>query len=160
MAGSYRRALEDAKKELAGLVKQRAELDQRIERLARSIEGLAPLCDGEDFKGFIQGVMRGMHGGSLPSEDDDLSLSDSIRRIIANSLFAISVTEIRDALVTEGFDPNRYANFLTVIHNTLRRLQKQGEIRFHRGLVGPQGWVTVQTRSGTIELTPRPDRQK
>jgi len=121
MKDVYLEALENARAELSALVKQRSELDERIVRLTKSIEGLQSLCED-----------KGQSAGLTPKIEcelsDSMGLSDAIRQILANSILPRTAPEIRDFLVAEGFEPNDYSNMLTVIHNTLRRLERQGEI--------------------------------
>jgi hypothetical protein len=133
MDQTYLKALENARKELAGLLKQRAELDDRIGRLGRSIEGLAALCDDTD------------HSAELKNKPVDLKLSDgkglskAVRHILASSMIPIGPPAIRDALVEIGFEPKNYSNMLTAIHNTLLRLERQGEIERTTTIFG-RGW--------------------
>ena len=139
MNSSYKDALRDAKVELAEMAKQRADLDKRIEGLKFSIAGLEALCNETPVPGQLLDV------AGITALGEDASLSDSIRSVIASSLLPVSATAIRDYLVAEGYDPNQYSNFLTVIHNTLNRLARQGEIRMIRtpfGL-GGNGWVCI-----------------
>jgi hypothetical protein len=139
---SYKQALDEARSELSSLMKQRADLDDRIARLNHSIAGLAALCDETDYVAAIA-------AGNTVEE----GLSDAIRGIVRSSVMPIAAPAIRDQLVVEGFDPDRYANFLTVVHNTLRRLEKQGEVRMVRNPFFPMGWTAVKT------LEPPPGRQ-
>jgi hypothetical protein len=44
--------------------------------------------------------------------------------------------DLRDGLSTHGFNVAQYANKLAVIHNTLSRLERQGEV-----IQVPSGWV-------------------
>jgi hypothetical protein len=130
--------LESLKQELLELLRQRTELDTRIQLVQRSVAALAALCEKESESAD---VVAAAAGDTLTP--DDISLTDAIRGIIRSNFFgAIAAPAIRDRLVAEGFDPEKYANFLTVIHNTLRRLERQGEIKMMRGPLY-NGWMSV-----------------
>jgi chromosome segregation ATPase len=137
----YKKTLERARRELAQLLKQREELDQRLLKLQKSIEGLAALCGEEDH--------------SLQSLPDDLrdpdgqgSITESILIFLQSNIVPAKVPEIRDALKEEGFDPEKYSNFLTVIHNTLHRLARQGQVmKVRLPGQGFWGWTTRSTKA-------------
>lgn len=135
MDNSYLKALEVARRELAGLMQERAQLDDRIARLGKSIEGLAALCDNTDHSSDLKTKLIELE------LSETMGLTDAMRQIIGSSVMPISATAIRDALVAEGFDPSKYANMLTVIHNTLLRLEKQGEIQRASNFFGMRGWT-------------------
>jgi hypothetical protein len=135
MDNTYLKALEDARKELQGLIQERAQLDDRIARLSRSIEGLASLCDDTDHSNELKTKLIELE------LSDSMGMTDAIRAVISSSIFPVSATAIRDALVAEGFDSKNYSNMLTVIHNTLLRLERQGEIQRAANLLGLRGWM-------------------
>jgi hypothetical protein len=147
MTNNYLKALEDARRELQGLMEERAHLDDRIARLSKSIEGLAGLCDKKDYSDELKNKLIELE------ISESMGLTEAIRRIINSSVFPVQATGIRDALVAEGFDPDKYANMLTVIHNTLLRLEKQGEIQRASNLFGMRGW---QMKPKTLNHSFRP----
>ena len=133
MSNPYKESLDRARAERDTLTEQRDALNTRIAALTRSIEGLEVLCDESDYS-----------IGLLPESTTtlvapDLGISDAIRNILAASLMPVSVPEIRNTLVQDGFDPAAYSNILTVIHNTLRRLDRQGEAHLVRTPFGGSG---------------------
>src|SRR5215470_1212719 len=136
----YKKTLERARRELAQLLKQREELDQRLLKLQRSIEGLAALCGEEDHS-------RESLPEDLRDPNGEGSITESILGFLANNVVPAKVPEIRNALKEEGFDPDKYSNFLTVIHNTLHRLARQGQVMKDR-LPGQGfwGWTTRSTK--------------
>ncbi|HXP67879.1 MAG TPA: hypothetical protein VOA88_01230 [Candidatus Dormibacteraeota bacterium] len=151
MDSSYIKALENARKELAGLVKQRAETDERIARLAKSIEGLEALCGDTDHSSALKTKLIELE------LSDSMGLTDAIREIIASSALPIKAPVIRDALVSQGFDPDGYSNMLTVIHNTLIRLERQGEVQKIMNPLGGGFWGWARKAKG---LPPPPAREK
>jgi len=136
----YTKALENARKELDALVQERAQLDQRISKLAKTIEGLASLSDDPDVSTETKTKLLDLE------LSEAMGLTQAIRHVIGASFFAMTPPEIRDALVEEGFDPAKYSNMLTVIHNTLLRLERQGEIHREQNLRGARGWALTRTQ--------------
>lgn len=154
MGSSYRESLDQARAELAKVMQERDALNTRIAALTRSIEGLAVLCDESDYSvGLVP-------ASTTTPVTPDLGISDAIRNILAAALMPVSVPEIRDALVQDGFDPATYANILTVIHNTLRRLERQGEAHLVRTAFGGSGrWAAGPAPQAKEEIV-RPDPRK
>jgi hypothetical protein len=131
----YLKALDMARKELEGLMQERAHLDSRIAKLAKSIEGLASLSDSTDVSAEVKTKLLELE------ISEAMGLTEAIRQIIGASMFGITPIQIRDTLVGEGFDPKKYSNMLTVIHNTLLRLDRQREIKRTVTLGGERGWM-------------------
>lgn len=119
----YIKALQTARKELDGLMEERNLLDLRIAKLANSIQGLAGLEADTTISSDIKGKVLELE------ISEATGFTSAIRQIITASVFGVTATEIRDALVEEGFDPEKYSSMLTVIHNTLQRLERQDEIQ-------------------------------
>jgi len=127
MGNSYQVTLDQARSELIQLTEQRKALDVRIAALTRSIEGLAILCDEHDDSAQLLSEPGTKLATTAEISSPEPGISDAIRNILAASILPITVPEIRNTLVAEGFDADAYSNMLTVIHNTLRRLERQGE---------------------------------
>ncbi len=118
----YQKALAAARTEMQQLLKQREETDARISQLKKTIEGLAALC-GEQPE-YMKGLRE-----KLPAMFDSIGISDAIRELLFESTTPMFATRLRDALIARGIDLSRYANELAVIHNTLKRLEGQGDIQ-------------------------------
>src|SRR5437868_1060857 len=116
----YKRALVEARAEFEKVLKQRAELDKRAVELKKTVSSLSELCNVQDCS----------EGLVVPSETAGSSgISDSIRTILRETNDPVmSPTEIRDELMRRGVVLDEYVNEMSVIHNTLVRLEKQGEI--------------------------------
>jgi len=114
----YVDALNKARQELDDLLIQRAEMDGRISQLEVTINGLAALCDPTDY----------YQGTPHPPLDASAGITDAIRMVLNQSHTAMTAPQIRDALLDMGYDTSRYASILTVIHNTIKRMNDQGEI--------------------------------
>jgi predicted transcriptional regulator len=75
-----------------------------------------------------------------PAIAGKVGLTDAIREIFHRAHTELSAPEIREHLISSGFAPR--SNFLVMIHSTLSRLEKAGEID-KRAKTGK--WVAVQT---------------
>jgi len=114
---SYRQALEDARKNLDRLLRDRDDLDAEISKLESAIDSLSALCDESAVE-----VGR-------DAESTAVSLRDAIRLIFNMARpNALTPTEVRDKLRQSGFDLDRYKYELPPIHNTIARLEAAGEI--------------------------------
>jgi|SRR5215467_546328 len=135
----YKKTLDRARRDLVAALKERAELDQRILKLQQSVESLAALVGEEDHS-------RESLPDDLRDPDGEGGITNSILGILNSYGLPTKVPQIRDALVQEGYDPEKYSNFLTVIHNTLHRLERQGQATKVR-LPGQAfwGWMAKQS---------------
>src|SRR5437867_1799232 len=115
---AYKTALEMAKKELADLVAEQGEIQQkaqdiekRLADLRQSIAALSKLA-GEDF-----------------DEEQALGLTDAIRRVVEEAgSQQVTAHDVRLMLESRGFNTRRYGNLLASIITVLKRLQQKGEI--------------------------------
>ena len=116
-------------------MQERAHLDSRIAKLSRSIEGLASLSNDTDVSSEVKTKLLELE------ISEAMGLTEAIRQIIGAAFLGITPIQIRNMLVEEGFDPQKYSNMLTVIHNTLSRLERQGEIKRTVTIQGERGWA-------------------
>jgi hypothetical protein len=124
----YRKALHSARAEFDRLLQKRADLDSRIVRLKQTIAGLMGLCEVADTTRRLNHV--------VPLPPRFMRLTSAIRQILAESAVPMRPPDLRDGLINHGFNVAQYANKLAVIHNTLSRLERQGEVIQVSG-----GWV-------------------
>ena len=109
---TYKIALDAAKKELADLVGEQGEIqqrtqeiDQRLDTLRQSIAALSKLA-GEEF-----------------DEEQALGLTDAIRRVLQESREqSVTAHDVRVMLESRGFNTRRYGNLLASIITVLKRL--------------------------------------
>ena len=125
----YRKALHSARAEFEKLLQERADLDSRIVRLKQTITGLIGLCESND-------KARRPLNHVVPLPPRFMRLTSAIRQLLAESASPMRPPDLRDALLKYGFNVSQYANKLAVIHNTLSRLEKQGEVLQVTG-----GWI-------------------
>jgi hypothetical protein len=122
-ANSYEMALKEAKKALEGAYEQRSAIEQRILWLKQTIDGLTALCQPEASEDLVQ-----VKGDQVP-EGYNTSLTDAIRRIFSEtSEPMLTPPEVRHALLAMGVNLAKYKQPLVPIHNTLKRLEAQGEL--------------------------------
>ncbi len=133
----YQRAVAAAKTEILELAKQRAAIDSRLRTLRRSMKSLERLLKTEKS--------RESGGASYEkSAQAQPGLTASIRKVLQRHS-SLTTLEIRTMLSEEeGLDINIYASGLTIIHNTLKRMQNQGEINLEKG---PNGTVASVIRT-------------
>jgi hypothetical protein len=106
----YLKAFEAATREMETLIAQKAELEQRVLHLRQTLVSLSHLC------GLTPTVSWGM--------------TDGVRFILRRAARPMTPVDVRDELANWGFDMSKYANDLSAIHTTLKRLNQSGEIRF------------------------------
>ena len=126
----YLKAFEAATRELEALTAERAELDQRILHLRQTLVSLSHLC------GLTPTVSWGM--------------TDGIRFILRRAKRPMTAVDVREELANWGFDMSKYANDLSVIHTTLKRLNQSGEIRFVARAVGSHAYEWQRTVTPVI----------
>ncbi len=107
---NYRRALQEAIQEYELLSAQRAEFDERIAQLVRTIASLSRLCH------------------LTPTVT--LGLTDACRMALKAAGHPLTATEMRGQLEAMGFDTSKYSNPLASIHVVLKRLCRAGEVKF------------------------------
>ncbi len=106
----YRRALATAIREYETLGQQRQDLDKRLAEVMQTIGTLSRLC------------------GLVPTVP--LGLTDACRLVVRGSGVPVTPTDVRQRLLSIGFDLSKYSNDLAAIHTILKRLNESGELRF------------------------------
>jgi hypothetical protein len=131
---NYRLALQAAQTEMQDALQERSALDVKIATLKQTIEGLSALLQDKPAE-----------PAELPEElFGETGISGAIRFLLMRSEVPLTPVQIRHKLTEHAFDLSDYANAMAVIHNTLKRLDKQGEL------------MTVKDASGqTIAYTTR-----
>jgi hypothetical protein len=105
----YRAALAAAIKEYEDLGRQRRAIDDRLAQLGQTIGTLTRLL------------------GLTPTVP--LGLTDACRLVLRGAGLPMTPLDVRQRLLSIGLDLSVYANDLSAIHTTLKRLNEAGEIR-------------------------------
>lgn len=112
--------LENVRTELTRLRAARDHLEAQIAALEQTERILEPVYG----RSLAQEVMQ-----SLVPFGDSEGLTDKIRKLLVASFpGAATPTAIRDLMVSSGMDTSGRSNFLSEIHNVLKRLVAQGEV--------------------------------
>jgi hypothetical protein len=86
--------------------------------LKQTIEGLSALTQEQPTESTeVSGELFGETG-----------ITGAIRLLLTTANVPLSPIQIRNDLKRHGFDLSDYVNAMTVIHNTLKRLESQGEL--------------------------------
>ena len=116
--------MEAAHSETRRLLRQRAAIDTRLAMLKKSIDALARLLEN---KAEIGGKAQ-PNVPTLPKLEADDGITTAIRKLLKAHGGPLSPLQVRSLLNEAGFDINSYASGLIVIHSTLKRLERQGEV--------------------------------
>jgi hypothetical protein len=121
-------ALEAAYAKLNTLLIERTKIDKDIVEWKRVIDSL--LAVSENDESDPSDVELGDYIAKQVGTKS-LRFTDGIRMVLrqnASRDIPISVPEIREQLINLGFNFAKYAQPLVPIHNTLKRLEEQGEV--------------------------------
>ncbi|HXZ40483.1 MAG TPA: hypothetical protein VEG68_07050 [Terriglobales bacterium] len=131
----YQKALDAAHAEIQEILRQKATLDLRLTQLKKTIDALNALVqEAPTLEDNWISAVAGMLG--------DVGISNAIRCVLLESPVPMTPVEIRDALEVHGVALGHYANPLSVIHNTLKRLTDQGDLQ-----AIPDGFGQIRTYS-------------
>jgi hypothetical protein len=141
------KALSAAKASVARLRRERRELAKRDEKIARELAEWQKVIDA--FSATLEVVTEELPEDVAISSDDQgispqftLTFTNGVRYALETSRH-LTVPEIRDILVGLGFDFSKYKQELVPIHNTLKRLEEQGEARRVETRDSRRAWTWV-----------------
>jgi hypothetical protein len=140
-------ALVKARKKLDELVTERTTIDREIVNWKRVVDSLTAVSDE--------------HSNELPADVRlvadprlapllNLKFTDAIRNVLASVDGYISAPAMRDQLIDLGFDFTKYKQELVPIHNTLKRLEEQGEaqsVKNEQGQTIGYRWISPLARA-------------
>ncbi len=112
---NYRKAIQDAEKEVTRLTFIRATVDRKLAQLKTAITALSSLLE------------------EPPKVEDataigDVGISTAIRQVLREAGVGLTPAQVKAKLIEAEFDLSKYANSSAVIHNTLKRLEGQNEV--------------------------------
>jgi hypothetical protein len=118
----YRKAKAEAEMEVAVLLRNRARIDARLSLLKALIENCTKLV-GED-------INKSHRAKEIEAIRIESGITNATRQVLRNSKVPLSAPEImREAEKLMRVDlVAEYVNPWAVFHNTLTRLEKQGEV--------------------------------
>ena len=123
------KALSTAKAKLDELVEARKKIDREIVDWKKVLDSLS-VVSGEVNEGLPPDIDITPGVGSALK----LSFTDGIRTVLQITAGPITAPQLRDRLIASyGFDFSRYRQELVPVHNTLKRLEEQGEVETIRG---------------------------
>jgi hypothetical protein len=122
--------LKAAEKEAEELMQEKMLIDMRLGHLSQTIQALTSLLQSQPVEPVVFADGDELFG--------ETGITGAIRFLLTNSKLPLSPTQIRTELMDKGFDLSSYSNAMAVIHNTLKRLDSQGEL------------MTVKNPSGQI----------
>lgn len=131
----------------ADIDKQRAEIDKNIIHWKMLVDSLRPFCsdDDEEDPSDVE-VSAFVEGGK-----QKIKFTDGVRIVLKQHRDApITVPDIRMGLLNLGFDFSKYRQPLTPIHNCLKRLEEQGEVKPEKtndGQIVGYKWVSSIERA-------------
>jgi hypothetical protein len=133
---SYRRDLKARKQELAGLLRQRQKIDQKMAQLQPVINYLEGLC-----KELGERVAQ----ESATKVEMTTGLTELARTTLEDAFIPVSASELKKRMEAKGFDFSRYSNPLASIHTVLLRLVKSGKVKVipQKGGKKAYQWLTA-----------------
>jgi hypothetical protein len=136
---NYRKALYQAKQELAHELVERQKSDQKVARLQSLITQLQDLCAQQNQKGFWSSIER------VVTADLKRGITETIRVLLKERSLPMTATELKAGIVARKYDLSRFQNPLAVIHTVLNRLVKSGEVKVIPQKYGKKAYQWVST---------------
>ncbi|HKV93692.1 MAG TPA: hypothetical protein VJW20_14185 [Candidatus Angelobacter sp.] len=149
VVNEYARMLEKAKKELADLKEQRSDLqsqlkevDERITKQQKGIEGLAHLADQQNMAALPIGAVKPLAKFT--------SFTDAVCYTLTTvPKLNLTPMQVRERLHVLGYDLTKYkSNPVASIHTILKRLVEAGKVTAERNEIGKIAyrWLTEEAK--------------
>jgi hypothetical protein len=115
-------AREAVRAELNEVLRQIEALHQRATILQQTLNGMNAVIEPDNSgRDRISDVL---------TASANLGMSEAVRRVFrASGGSALTAPQVRDELLRMKFDISKYAQPMVPLHNTLKRLEAQGEIK-------------------------------
>jgi hypothetical protein len=112
----------------AEIDKQRATIDAEIIHWKQLVDSLRIVCADEDEEDPSDVEVSAFNEGSAGKQT--VKFTDGVRMVLREKRDVIlAAPDIRIGLTNLGFDFSKYRQPLTPIHNCLKRLEEQGEVK-------------------------------
>ncbi len=133
---TYRRDLQARKRELAGLLRQRQAIDQKMAQLQPIINHLEGLCRELGDRAARENAAK---------VELTTGLTELARVTLEEAYVPLSASELKQRMEVKGFDFSKYSNPLASIHTVLQRLVKSGKVKVVPQKAGKKAyqWITV-----------------
>jgi hypothetical protein len=133
---SYRRDLHTKKQELAGLLRQRQEIDQKIAQLQPLISHLEGLCRELGDRAAKEAAAK---------VELTTGLTELARTTLEEAALPLSASDLKTRMEAKGFDFSKYTSPLAILHTVLNRLVKSGKVKviLQKGGKKAYQWITV-----------------
>jgi hypothetical protein len=118
----------------AEIDKQRTAIDAQIIHWKQLVDSLRTVCADEDEDPSDVEVAAFVAG--KPAKQT-VKFTDGVRMVLKEKRdVVVTAPDIRAGLLNLGFDFSKYSQPLTPIHNCLKRLEEQGEVKPEKTAVG------------------------
>jgi hypothetical protein len=134
-----RNMYESARERLRELLRQEAEIKEKISHWGPIVEQLARLSgqtvDTEIASrirrlGVNQSDVNHLNQSSQAGAGQEMGLTEAIRWVFRQPLLLpLTPTQVRDHLAQMGYELDKYKHVMPPIHNTLKRMKEAGEIK-------------------------------
>jgi len=128
--------------------KKRADIDAQILKWKRAIDGVLAVVENEQGDPADVEVSAFVNGQAGRQK---IKFTDGVRICLKQRCDKpASAPDIRDGLINLGFDFGKYAQPLVPIHNCLKRLVEQGEVRAEKNADGQTvgyKWISALERA-------------
>ena len=115
------------------VLRQRGVLDARLTQLKSTIDALSGLIEEPPKPGEDD-----------PAETlDNVGISDAIRGVLKGAQVGLTPNQLKNKLSELGFVLDEYSNPGAVIYNTLKRLERQGQVTVVNDLSGAIAYALV-----------------
>jgi hypothetical protein len=133
---SYRRDLKARKRELAGLLRQRQGIDQKMAQLQPIINHLEGLCRELGDRAAMENAAK---------VELTTGMTELARVTLEEAYMPLSASELKQRMEAKGFDFSKYSNPLASIHTVLQRLVKSRQVKMVPQKAGKKAyqWITV-----------------
>ena len=115
---TYEQSLEQARGELANAVRERDRWSLEILRLQSLVKALAATSRKDERIDQMNAELQNY-----------VELPAAIEALVKRSPMPITPLQVRDSLMSYGYDIGRYANPMAMIHQTLKRLSADRRIK-------------------------------
>jgi len=153
-------ALTKAKTKLDQLVSERTRIEKEIVDWKRVVDSLTAVSEEPSDE-----LPADVNVGAALSSLLTLKFTDGVRTVLEAAGGTLTAPQIRDHLVNLGFDFSKYKQELVPLHNTLKRLEEQGEVKAVRDVsdrVVRYQWIPAIQRAlaehPLASLSRRPER--